>query len=567
MNEFSAQIFDELDRYTPEPDRRPDWRDVVARARKQRTHRLIVALAAVVIVLGSATAVAAALGGFDSWLVGEPGKPAPKAEQERFDAANRSLNSFPKDTKLRELVRANVDGKQYELYGFRSGASLCLRLKAVSLGRSIGPTCAPVSKARHATAPVVAVVGNDVFQDGYAPPSAAVSFGIAADGVSRVEVRAVDGMHRAALGGNAYLWVDSNPNTGQHVSSVTAVRAGGSRITVPLSRPWGLFGGDAAPERPPRGPARVQVEIRNPTVGWFVRNERRGVSLGDVRKGLPTSDPLYTNGVESTRLVKPDPLSNALVGLTGRWCLIVYQRGGPSSSCSPGREFWSRGPLNVLLSTEGDQFVRISGVAADGVERVTVFLANGERQPAAFKDNLFTTLVPAAEFPVRIVAFNRRGRVVGVLTWRWQIGGPLPPAAGRNLRAVIRLTGPNGATSVARLGRPVLGYRCWRVDFSSGQSPGGCLPRIVGGPLIRIDVVQPAGRDLFVIGHIFGAVERVGLKFTNGDVIRAQSVGGLFLLAIPREHLRPERQVAFTVGYTPQGKRIRKAAVVFKLKP
>jgi hypothetical protein len=564
MNEFSAQIFDQLDGYTPELDRRPDWRDVVVRARKQRTHRLLVALAAAVIVLGSATAVTAALGGFDSWLVGEPGKPASNAEQERFAAANRSLNSFPKNTKLRQLVRANVGGKQYELYGFRSGASLCLRLKAVSLGHSIGPTCASVSKVERATAPVVVVVGNDGFQNRHGRPSAAVSFGIAADGVSRVEVRAVDGVHRAALGGNAYLWVDNNPNTGQHVSSVTAVRAGGSRITVPLSGSWGFYAADAAPDRPPRGPAHVQVKIPNPTVGWFVRNERRGFSLGEVRKGLPKSTSLYTNGLESTRLVKPDPLSNVLVGLTGRWCLIVFQR-GPSSSCTAGREFWSLGPLNVLLSSEGDEFVRVSGVAADGVERVTVFLSSGERQRAALKDNLFTTLVPAAEFPARIVAYNRRDRVVGVLTWRWQIRGPVPTAAARNLHAVMRVTGPNGATAIARVGRRIRGYRCWRVDLSSGQSPGGCLPRIGDGPTLWVDAVQPGGRDLFVIGHVFGAVERVRLEFTNGDAIRTQPVGGLFVMAIPREHLRSERQLAFAVGYTAEGKRVQKQGIVFKV--
>jgi hypothetical protein len=565
MNEFSAQIFDQLDGYTPELDRRPDWRDVVVRARKQRTHRLLVVLAAAVIVLGSATAVTAALGGFDSWLVGEPGKPASNAEQERFAAANRSLDSFPRDTKLRELVRAQAGGKQYELYGFRSGDSLCLRLKAVSLGRSIGPTCAPVSKVKHATAPVVVVVGNNGFQNRHGRPSAAVSFGIAADGVSRVEVRAVDGVHRAALGGNAYLWVDNNPNTGQHVSSVTAVRAGGSRITVPLSGSWGFYATDAAPERPPRGPAHVEVKIPHPTVGWFLRNERRGVSLGEVRKGLPASTSLYTNGLESTRLVKPDPFSNVLVGLTGRWCLIVYQR-GPSSSCTPGREFWSLGPLNVLLSGEGDEFVRVSGVAADGVERVTVFLASGERQPAALKDNLFTSLVPAAEFPARIVAYNRHDRVVGVVTWRWQIGGPVPTAAVRNLHAVMRLTGPNGATAIARVGHRIRGYRCWRVDFSTGQSPGGCLPRI-GGPSLWVDGVQPAGRDLFVIGHVFSPVTRVRFEFTNGDVINARAMAGLFVIAIPRDHLQPKRQLAFAVGYTTEGKRVQKLGFVFKAKP
>lgn len=565
MNEFSSQIFDQLDAYTPDPDRWPDWRDVVARARKQRTHRLLVALAAAVIVLGSATAVTAALGGFDSWLVGEPGKPASEAEQERFDTANRSLNSFPKDTKLRELVQANVGGKRYELYGFRSGASLCLRLRAVSLGHSIGPTCASVSKVARATAPVVAVVGNDGFQNRHGRASAAVSFGIAADGVSRVEVRAVDGVHRAALGGNAYLWVDSNPNSGQHVSSVTAIRTGGSRITVPLSGSWGFYAADAAPDRPPRGPAHVQVKIPHPTVGWFLRNERRGVSLGEVRKGLPTSTSLYTNGLESTRLVKPDPFSNVLVGLTGRWCLIVYQR-GPSESCTPGREFWSLGPLNVLLTSEGDEFVRVSGVAADGVERVTIFLSTGERQPAALEDNLFTTLVPAAEFPARIVAYNRHGRVVGVLTWRWRIGGSVPTAAVRNLHAAMRVTGPNGTTAIARAGRPIRGYRCWRVDFSTGQSPGGCSPRIVG-PSMWVNGVQPAGRDLFVIGHASSSVKRVRLEFTNGDVVKARPAAGLFVIAIPREHLRPERQLAFAVGYTTEGKRIQKQGVVFKIKP
>jgi hypothetical protein len=265
--------------------------------------------------------------------------------------------------------------------------------------------------------------------------------------------------------------------------------------------------------------------------------------------------------------VKPDPFSNVLVGLTGRWCLIVYQRGGPSVSCSAGREFWSRGPLNVVLTSEGDEFVRVSGVAADGVERVIVFLSSGERQPAALKDNLFTTLVPEAQFPARVVAYGRHGRVVGVLTWRWQIGGSVPSAAVRNLQAVMRVTGPNGTTAVAQVGRRIRGYRCWRVDFSTGRSPGGCLPRIGGGPSIWVDGVQPAGRDLFVIGHVFWPVERVRLEFANGDVIRARPVEGLIVLPIPRKHLRLDRQLAFAVGYTTEGLRVQKQSVLFKIKP
>jgi hypothetical protein len=364
------------------------------------------------------------------------------------------------------------------------------------------------------------------------------------------------------LGGNAYLWVDNNPNSGQRVWSVTAIRAGGSRITVPLSRSWGLLGAAAVPERPPRGPAHVEVKIPRPTVGWFLRNEQRGVSLGEVRQQLPSRTSLYTNGLGSTRLVKPDPFSNVLVGLAGRWCLIVYQR-GPATSCTPGREFWSRGPLNVMLSSEGDEFVRASGVAADGVARVSVFFANGERQPAALQDNLFTTLVPGAEFPARVVAYDPKGRVVGVSTWRWPIASSVPAAAVGSLEAVSRASGPNGTTAVARVGRRTRGYRCWRVDFSSGESPGACLPRIVGGSIL-VDGVQPAGRDLFVIGHVFWPAERVRLEFGNGDIIRVRPAKGLFVVAIPRDHLSPERQLAFAVGYTSEGLRLQRQSVLFK---
>ncbi len=207
MNEFDARVFDLLEAFTPEVRHWPDWPDVLHRTRTRHTRRLVVALAAAVAVLGCAAGVTAALGGFDAWLSGSPGKPAPKAEQERFNTTNEhSIAAFPKSTKLRELIRTTVDGKVYVLFGFRSGSSLCLRLRAISLGHSLDPTCAPASRLVHATAPILPVVGVSGFDDKHAHPSAAVSYGIAADGVSRVVVRAIDGNHRAALGGNAYLW-------------------------------------------------------------------------------------------------------------------------------------------------------------------------------------------------------------------------------------------------------------------------------------------------------------------------------------------------------------------------
>jgi hypothetical protein len=542
MNEFDARVFDLLDAFTPEPRRWPDWQDVLRRTRARRTQRLVVALAAAVAVLGCAAGVTAALGGFHAWLSGSPGKPAPKAEQEKLASFG-----FPKDTKLRELIRMTVDGKVYVLLGFRSGEALCLRLKAVSLGHSLGPTCAPAARLRHTSAPILPVIASGGFDDRYAHPSAATSFGIAADGLSRVVVHAIDGDHRAALAGNAYLWVQNEPNTGQRALSVTAVSSDGSRMTLPLEA--------SPPLRRPRGPTRIETRIAHPTVGWYVRGEKRGFARGP-------NDPW-------TRFVKPDPQSNVRVGLSGRWCLLVaYGESDPSTGCTDAKGIWSQGPVYWTMTGEyGIDFVRISGVAADGVQRVVVFLADGQWQRAALRDNLFTSLVATAEFPARIVAYDSRGRVVGIVTPRspFFFQRPVPPAA-RKLRSILRVRGPEGAVAVLRVGSRVHGYRCWRVDFSTGQSRGSCPGPEFTAPSIWPELVQPAGRDLFVIGHTVGPIARVQLEFPNGDVRRTRPVAGLFVIAVPRSHLTRERQTASVVGYFNKSIVIQRKGVVFEVR-
>jgi len=219
--------------------------------------------------------------------------------------------------------------------------------------------------------------------------------------------------------------------------------------------------------------------------------------------------------------------------------------------------------MNVMGSMDGDQFVRFSGAAADGVRRIVVFLADGQRQEAALRDNLFTVLVAAAEFPARLVAYDAAGRIIGVETPPWFLPQRVPKAATR-LRPILRVRGPERAVAVARVGRRVHGYRCWRVDISTGQSPGACLPPIGSGPSIWVDVVQPAGGDLFVIGHATWPIARVRLEFSNGDAVKTRPIGGLFVLAVPRAHLRAERQTAFVRGYTSEGLRVQRQGIVFK---
>jgi hypothetical protein len=542
----------ELERLVPAPVHgRADWDDVLHRSgtRPRLARRpLVLAFAAAVAVLAAATAVATTLGGFDRWLRGSPGKPAPASVQRLFEAANgRSWAAFPRGTKLRELVRTRVGRRTFVLYGFRSGTTLCLRLDGGSR-RERTQACAPASTLTRISSPVLVVVADQTFYDSGNRPSAQVSFGIAADGVSRVDVDATDGRHRALVGGNAYLFVGDEPNTGNRVRAISAVGPTGSRTRLAFVGPRWPF--DRASTRRPPGPTRLEARITNPRIGWHLRGEHRGGPRG---------------------FVKPDPLSDTLVGLEGEYCLAVVTGGtGEGRSCSAGRSFFTLGPLNFMITRSTSEFMGVHGAVADGVRRVTIFMADGTRQPTALRHNLFTALVPAAPFPIRIVAYDARGRVVGIVVPPG-LGStrPIPPSA-RRLVPRLRVRGPNGAVALLRVGRRVRGYRCWRVDFSTGQSPGGCPPPIAGGPRTHVELVQQAGRDLFVIGVVNDArpptVTRVQLEFENGGTRRARVAAGHFVVAVPRAHLSRERQQAFLVAYNEFGSRTLRQRVFFKVR-
>ncbi len=573
MIDVEPLIVSGLDRLVPLPSgERADWDEVLRRAqvvppRTLTVRRLVLGLAACVAVLAVLVvtpvggAVVRGLGDFSDWLAGSPGKPATTSDSQRFEAANgRSWAAFPTGTRLRELITADVAGKRYTLYGFRSGSSLCLRLKASTLGHTTAPACATVSTLAHVSAPIVIVTGNGVFQDSHGHSSAVFSFGIAADGVSRVQVDTIDGTRTAFVGGNAYLWIENEPSTGQRALSMSAVTEKGRRSTVAVAA-RSLLEIRFGPQPTAKGPSRVEVRIPHPTISWYARRELRGVSAEQAKLTAEQRRELHASGF--TRLVKPDPLGDIVIGLTRDGnCLVVV---GGASGC--GGNFFAIGPLNLMLIAtnslnSSDRFADVTGAAADGVARIRVFLADGERQTAALRDNLFAARVPNL-LPIRVVAYNRAGKVVGVQTIP-SFGLRAPAAAQEHLRLVERLQGPNGTTATVRLGRTIARIRCWRIDFSTGPSRSNCHYVFPTGPWVEADLAQPAGRDVFVIGHTRAPVVRVQLLFHNGETISTRPIGGLFVLAIPRAQLRPERQLAFAIGYDAHGNRVQRQGVLFR---
>lgn len=569
MIDVEPLIRDELERLVPLPSgARADWSDVVGRAGYEppswlRRRPLVLIAAATIGVLVSAAALAATLGGFDDWLRGEPGKPASEEAQRRFETASgRSWASFPTSTELRELIRTRVGGREYVLYGFRSGNSLCLKLAAFGFARQ-PQACAPGSIVARLSAPVVVVVTDHGFYDRASRPVAQASFGIVADGVSRVDVHAINGTHRARIGGNAYLFVAQEPNTGERILRLTARGPGSRRTEIPiLASRFGMFA-VAAGETPP-GPTKLEARIANPRIGWYERREPRGVAPEQIKLTPRQRSWLSQAGTLGfLRLVKPDPLSDFVVGLSGDLCMVTVN----SMGCSPRKVFFSRGPLNVGASSgTSTEFLWVHGAAADGVERVTIFLTSGQRLGAPMRHNLFAALVPTREFPIRVVGYDTRGRVVAIQTPPF-LGRERVPAHARRLQPVLEVDGPNGASAILQVGPRVGGFHCWRALFSTRQTRGGCLPPIGGGPKIEVDLVQPAGRDIFVVGRVAEEVMRVDLELPlRNRVATTRPVRGHFVLAIPREYVGLERRRAYVVGFDSFGYRAQRQGVFFRLR-
>ncbi len=510
MNELLEQV-------VPPYDGTPNWENVLQRASRARRRRVVAGCAVAVFLVGTSAAIAAALGGFDAWLRGTPGRPASAPAQHAFSAAHRSWLGFPASTKLRELVRTQIAGQTYVLYGFRSGGSLCLRLDAVGLKRMPGPACAPVSTVTHVSAPIVVVDAQTGFDDRASRPVASAGLGIASDDVASVTARTTESSYPARVAGNAFLWIEGEPVTGERLLDLTARLKDGRRVRI-VPHSFSPFDASLVAPLRAQGPAHLQARILHPQLSH-------------------------------TGPTKPDPLSNVAIETDGASLRLIVD--GQDRGESATDRLFARGPMYFMIAGLGsDQFLTVAGVAADGVRRVSVYLADGERVDASLRKNAFSAVVPVVYGPIRVVAFDRRNRVVGIQTTPALFASrPAPRAALRNFKPLLRVTGPTGSVAKLSAGPSVDETRCWHATFSHSSLATTCQAPV--RPPAGWRSVHSDGQDVFVLGRVRTPKARVEIWFDDGDKIIAKKRDGFFLAAIPANHLSGRQQHAFVVTMIP----------------
>lgn len=452
MIDVEPLIRDELERRVPLPSRtHADWVDVLQRSGEvsRRNRRRIASALAFAVVLGALAtgplggAVIRAAGGFSAWLFGTPGTPAAHEVQHMFEAANdRSLSPFPGNPRLHELLHVTLDGRRFFLYGFETRQVVCLRV-AVRALEGAGPQAACVARAdlRRSGDLVLPVKANlTVGHDGpmqlnpsqpRTVPKYLLTFGIAAAEVTRVSVAFDSGTSAAVVRNRAFLHVFRPGKRGNWAREIVARAVDGRRTVVPIS----VNVSGQLPLRTglhPRGPAAVERMVRNGTIGWFVRRERRGLSVDEAHVSLPRCCPSFV------RVLEPDPHDFLRILVSDRTiietpfnvpkpkvgrgehqiCVGIVTHGSATTNCRTIEQLFRERPWDLSwgFSGGGQQIWLVQGLVSDDVARIEVFLGTGTHWAAPLRDNATIFRIPRAKFPARVVAYDREGRVIGVQT-------------------------------------------------------------------------------------------------------------------------------------------------------
>lgn len=567
----------------------PDWNEVIAAAgvrtntrRRRPVAAFALALAlvvAVTIVTPLGAEIVHGLGGFSNWITGEPGKPAPKSEQQHFTEANaHSWLGFPKGTRLRQLITTRAGGAAITLDGFRSGTSaFCLRLSVTGKTTTGTLQCAPIADLKRQDSPVRVLIADRPIGKGAKTAwygldrlhsaNLQITAGIAADSVRAVVLTDVHGRHVVPVRSNAFLYIAADPEVGQRVKTVAAETKTGL-VSVPFVPTPFAIGGIQAPQNAPT--VNVTAPARNGHVSWLEQHVPRGQPLSVLPTRIRAGLLGYRGGGPRSRVIfgrvlTPDPSQPLRVVVTLNAsrhggpprgiCTALVTKGGGGGGCAPYPQTFATTPFNFTMSGGGAaQFNEVDGIASDAVARITVLLANGQSLPVALRDNVFAGAVPVAHLPARLVAYDAQGRVIGASDPIGGFGGGPNMARGKATQ-LLAVKGEGGAHAELYVGPATGGGECIYVKtYFNKHASGvmvGCRPGAWQG-----NPVQIATESEFVSGRVRRDVTTIRLEYAGGAPTTIHPTRGYVLAAIPPQHLERSSRLVRIVGLNSAGKRV-----------
>jgi hypothetical protein len=352
------------------------------------------------------------------------------------------------------------------------------------------------------------------------------------------------------------------------------VAANGARVELPLqAAPFGELHLPAPPKGQAPGPTLVERKVEGGSIEWVERDEPRGNPLPRDRIGRPFFEgPRLRQHLLLARVIQPDPDDYLRVGVVAvspgaslqapgsELCALLIDRNGSGGGCSRGDRPFDRAPFTFGTSSFGSsQYSVLSGLASDDVTRLELFSLRGGTVDVPLRDNAWLVRVASGDYPLRLVAYDRDGRIVGIQTEQSNgMTSPAPAEAKSSIRTLARVVGESGQTATLRAGKPAGGYRCWSIEVSNRGGGGGCTPwPVKGRPLLTVEAVATHG-DVFLTGPLPPAVAAVTLTFEPGQSVRVAPTSGFLVYAVPHRFLHGPRPVVGVRAFDAAGRQLAK---------
>jgi hypothetical protein len=217
--------------------------------------------------------------------------------------------------------------------------------------------------------------------------------------------------------------------------------------------------------------------------------------------------------------------------------------------CWPAGRLFTTAPFTATVTQQfGGQVVAFTGVASDQVTRMTLYSATGNRQPVPLHDNAYFAVGTLADYPLRLVAHDQNGRIIGIKTFEGDLNAPPMslPAPGAHWHTVLA-----NSTGAIYTVRSTTGGSCAGFRMSSGAASIEC-DRTVAADTLALSTGNDDKQSV-IFGLTGTNIDKIIVTLRSGRTLTIKPTHGYILQQLPHVSRDPSAGVAHVQGFDRAG--------------
>jgi hypothetical protein len=185
------------------------------------------------------------------------------------------------------------------------------------------------------------------------------------------------------------------------------------------------------------------------------------------------------------------------------------------------------------------------------VATLRLFTVAGRATRVPLHDNAYFALAGTGEYPLRLVAYDKRGLVIGTRSFKQERSfGPMPLPGAQSTLLVSNSAGQVWTTPGTN------GTICYAFDTKVGGSLS-CNPRAIpANSLMLATGGSPGTNTMYVTGRVGPQVSTVRVNYRTGPWITLRVNHGVVLAAVARREPTISGGITSLIGIAKDGKQL-----------